>query len=72
MRRMIEDRLRTSVDDREAGARQAELVRLVQALAPSDGLHETTIAPLQLIRASAPAQPLPAVYEPGLCVVVQG
>lgn len=50
----------------------AELVRLVQAFAPADGLHETAIPSLQLIRASAPAQPLPAVYEPGLCLVVQG
>ena len=50
----------------------AELVQLVQHHAPTDGLHETAIAPLQLIRASAPAQPIPAVYEPGLALVVQG
>jgi len=68
---MIEDRLRPSFDDGDAGARQTELVHLVQVFAPADGLHETAIAPLQLIRASAPAQPLPAVYEPGLCVVVR-
>lgn len=49
-----------------------ELVQLVSRFAPTDGLHETTIAGLHLIRAGAPAQPLPAVYEPGLCVVVQG
>jgi len=49
-----------------------ELIELVKAFAPSDGLHDTAIKPLQLIRVSAPAQRLPAVYEPGLCVVVQG
>jgi AraC-like DNA-binding protein len=49
-----------------------ELIDLVKAFAPGDGLHETAIRPLQLIRASAPAQRLPAVYEPGVCVVVQG
>jgi hypothetical protein len=52
--------------------RQAELIDLVARFAPADGLHDTQIAPLQLIRASAPAQRLPSVYEPGLCVVVQG
>jgi AraC-like DNA-binding protein len=49
-----------------------ELIELVKAFAPHDGLHNTAIGPLQLIRVSAPAQRLPAVYEPGLCVVVQG
>ena len=52
--------------------RQAELVGLVARFAPTDGMHETAIAPLQLLRASATTQALPSVYEPGLCVVVQG
>jgi len=52
--------------------RQAELIDLVTRFAPGDGLHDTAIAPLQLLRASAPAQRLPAVYEPGLAIVVQG
>ena len=47
--------------------RQAELIELVARFAPADGLHDTAIAPLQLVRASAPAQRLPSVYEPGLC-----
>jgi AraC-like DNA-binding protein len=55
-----------------ADRRQADLIELVTRHAPGDGLHDTAIAPLQLIRASAPAQRLPSVYEPGLCVVVQG
>jgi len=52
--------------------RQAELIDLVQRFAPSDGLHETAIKRLHLMRASAPAHGLPSVYEPGLCIVVQG
>jgi len=40
--------------------------------APGDGLHEGQVPGLQLIRASQPAQPLPAVYEPGLVLVLQG
>src|SRR5438105_3276762 len=55
-----------------ADVRQAELIDLVARFAPADGLHETLIAPLHLLRASAPAQRLPSVYEPGLCVAVQG
>ncbi|MES2938789.1 MAG: AraC family transcriptional regulator [Pseudomonadota bacterium] len=53
-------------------ASQAELVSLAGAFAPHDGLHDTAVPQLQLIRASAPAQPLPALYEPGLVFVVQG
>jgi AraC-like DNA-binding protein len=49
-----------------------ELVRTVGHFAPTDGLHETALAPLQLMRASAPGLPLPAVYEPGLVLVLQG
>ena len=52
--------------------RQAELIDLVTRHAPADGLHETAIHRLRLVRASAPAQPLPALYEPGLALVVQG
>jgi AraC-like DNA-binding protein len=42
------------------------------ARAPADGLHETALPWLRLIRASAPAQPVPAIYEPGLVLVLQG
>jgi AraC-like DNA-binding protein len=49
-----------------------ELVALAAAFAPGDGLHETAIPQLQLIRASAPSNRLPALYEPGLVFVVQG
>lgn len=50
----------------------AELVSLVTRHATSDGTHATAIPALHLMRASAPAQRLPAVYEPGLVLVVQG
>ena len=55
-----------------AEALREELVALAGAAAPTDGLHATAVRELQVIRASAPAQPLPAVYEPGLAFVVQG
>lgn len=50
----------------------AELVALVSRHAPGDGVHTCAIPGLHLLRASAPAQRLPAVYEPGLVLVVQG
>lgn len=50
----------------------SELIDLVKQFAPGDGLHDTAIPALQLIRASAPAHRLPAVYEPGVVVVIQG
>lgn len=56
----------------DAGARQAELIALVARFAPGEGVHDTAIAPLQLIRADIPMGHLCTVYEPGLCVVVQG
>jgi len=55
-----------------AHTQRAELVSLAQALAPADGLHDTALPGLQLVRASAPGHPLPAMYEPGLAFVVQG
>ena len=47
-------------------------IALALARMPGDGLHATALPWLRLIRASAPAQPVPAVYEPGLVLVLQG
>lgn len=49
-----------------------ELASLVQAYAPADGTHETSIPGLQVLRLSEPGAPLPALYEPGVVLVVQG
>ncbi len=51
---------------------QRELAARVSSLTHADGVHDTSIAGLAAIRASAPSQPLSSVYEPSLCVVVQG
>lgn len=51
--------------------RERTIARLL-VHAPADGLHATALPWLRLIRASAPAQPVPAVYEPGLVLVLQG
>jgi AraC-like DNA-binding protein len=53
-------------------AQQAELVARVAALTSSDGLQRTAFAPLSAYRATEIGLPLPSVYTPCLCVVVQG
>jgi AraC-like DNA-binding protein len=49
-----------------------ELAALVSRHAPTDGIHETPIPGLYCLRMSDPSAPMPAVYNPSLCVVVQG
>ncbi len=55
-----------------ADALRQDALSIALRHAPSDGLHDGKVPGLQLIRASQPAQPLPAVYEPGLVLVLQG
>jgi AraC-like DNA-binding protein len=56
----------------EFSAQQAELADRVARNTPREGLNETCVPGLALLRATAPSQPLPSVYHPSLCVVVQG
>lgn len=53
-------------------AQQSELADRVARNVPGDGLHETAVRGLWLIQASEPSLPLPSVYHPSVCVVVQG
>src|SRR5262245_47427754 len=50
----------------------AELADIISRPARAAGRQPTHIDPLWLVRADSPSQPLPAVYEPAICVVVQG
>lgn len=51
--------------------RQVELAARVAQLAPADGMNETRLPSVTLMRASSPTQQkLPALYEPSLCIVV--
>ncbi|HEX5686167.1 MAG TPA: AraC family transcriptional regulator [Ideonella sp.] len=52
--------------------RQDEMVSIACQFARTTGSHETAIRGLHLIRADGPGQRLPAVYEPGVVVVLQG
>jgi len=53
-------------------AQQGELADRVARNTPTPGLNDTRVPGLSLIRATAPSQPLPSVYHPSLCIVVQG
>jgi len=49
-----------------------EIIELIDRFAPVDGSHDSAIPGLRLIRASRTSKPVPAVYEPSLCVIAQG
>ncbi len=54
-------------------ARQKELADRVMRLAPLEGMNDTSLEGLSIARASeATAMQRPVVYEPALCIVVQG
>ncbi|QDH70259.1 AraC family transcriptional regulator [Lysobacter alkalisoli] len=55
-----------------ADPRQQELSERIARLVPGDGVHGSAWESLTLIQASTPNDGLPSVYEPCLCVVVQG
>ena len=49
-----------------------ELIALASEFAPADGTHDTAIHGLQLLRLNKPGARLPARYEPGVVIVLQG
>ena len=51
---------------------QAELAALATRLTPAEGVHGSAIPGLMLIRADLPTMPTPSLYDPSLCIVVQG
>jgi AraC-like DNA-binding protein len=51
---------------------QAELAGLVTRLTPREGIHPSAIPALTVIRSNSPSVPTPSVYDPSLCIVVQG
>lgn len=53
-------------------ARQREIGELVLRFSKDEGMHASAIGGLHCIRLSAPHAPLPTVYRPSFCVIVQG
>jgi AraC-like DNA-binding protein len=52
--------------------RLAELAALIEKYSGADGIHATAVKGLRCIKLSAPNLKLPSVYEPSICVIVQG
>lgn len=50
----------------------AEMLGIVERHASSDGVHETPIAPLRLIRRGAPTEFMNHIQKPALWIIVQG
>jgi len=50
----------------------AEIAALIARHTPADGMHRTLLDRLTLVRSSTPTMPMPNVYRPLLCLVVQG
>lgn len=49
-----------------------QLIELISRHAPSDGTHATPIDGVSLVRSGTPTLPMPVVYVPTLCLIVQG
>lgn len=52
--------------------RQSELAHLLLKHCADDGIYETAIAPLALIRANGPTLPARGMHKPALCIIAQG
>lgn len=48
------------------------LIELISRHAPSDDTHATPIGGVSLVRSGTPTLPMPVVYVPTLCLIVQG
>ncbi|MBD8202003.1 AraC family transcriptional regulator [Pseudomonas viridiflava] len=49
-----------------------KLIDVISRHARTDGMHTTPVAGVSLVRSGAPTVPMPVVYEPTLCLIVQG
>jgi AraC-like DNA-binding protein len=55
-----------------SAAGQRELAALVDKYSDGDGIHPSAIGGVHCIKLSAPHTQLPSVYQPCVCVIVQG
>lgn len=49
-----------------------DLARIIARHTPQPGVFATPVPGVSLIRANMPGMPMPAVYEPSLCIIAQG
>lgn len=52
--------------------REEELIKLVNSFARVDGIHNTNITGLSIIRSSTPLEPIKTLHQPALCMIIQG
>ncbi|WP_421423278.1 AraC family transcriptional regulator N-terminal domain-containing protein [Agrobacterium rosae] len=52
--------------------RLATLINIIARHCPEDGIHPSSIFGVKLIRSSTLTMPMPALYEPTLCLIAQG
>lgn len=52
--------------------RQAEFAALIDQYSKGDGVHQTALERVAMIKFSHPTEPIHGVYQPALCVVAQG
>lgn len=51
---------------------QKTLIALIDKFSNGDGVHSTAMPGLKCLKTSAPSMKMPVVYEPCLCLIVQG
>ena len=51
---------------------RAQIQRRVARHAPIDGTHETPLDGVRLFRVSTPVERVPGVYDPSVCIIVEG
>ena len=49
-----------------------DVIEIAKRHVRKDGFHPTVIPSLEIVRSSAPSEPVPGVYRPSLCYVLQG
>lgn len=52
--------------------RLAELIRLIDKFSNGDGIHLTAMPGVKCIKAAVSSMKIPVVYEPSICLIVQG
>ena len=52
--------------------RQAEFAALIDKNTRSDGVHETALSRVAVIRLSKPSEPMHGVHQPAFCIIAQG
>ena len=67
----LAEQMASVINEVQVDRRQA-LGRLIEKYSSGDGIHATAVQGLFCIRLSAPHMKLPSVYQPSICVIVQG